>query len=142
MDKAFSMGSMFGKFQYLMSWFKVALVLKQISMVMKKKFQCIFLRNYCHLFWLKFVCYCLVVSRDILLRILSCFLFWIVSGQTLEWKKHSKFKILLIFSVNKQTKHFFSYFNYYQLRMVFFFSIIKKQKKYLIIDQCWLFNSH
>ena len=47
----------------------------------------------------------------------------------------------LIFSVNKQTKHFFSYFNYYQLRMVFF-SIIKKQKKYLIIDQCWLFNSH
>ena len=38
---------------------------------------------------------------------------------------------------NKQTNQtFFSYFNYYQLRMVFFFSIIKKQKKYLIIDQC------
>ena len=37
---------------------------------------------------------------------------------------------------NKQTKQtFFSYFNYYQLRMVFF-SIIKKQKTYLIIDQC------
>ena len=36
MDKAFSMGSMFGKFQYLMSWFKVALVSKRISMVMKK----------------------------------------------------------------------------------------------------------
>ena len=32
------------------------------------------------------------------------------------------------FSVNKQTKHFFSYFNYYQLRMVFF-SIIKKAEK-------------
>ena len=37
---------------------------------------------------------------------------------------------------SKQTNQtFFSYFNYYQLRMVFF-SIIKKQKKYLIIDQC------
>ena len=125
--------------------------------------------------------FALVVSRDILLRILSCFLFWIVSGQTLEfklhsrilyfelihrvtfpnffvflvsillqifknlnsctkqnkkknikknnnkWKKHSKFNILLIFSVNKQTKHFFFYFNYYQLRMVFF-SIIKSRK--------------
>ena len=37
---------------------------------------------------------------------------------------------------SKQTNQiFFSYFNYYQLRMVFF-SIIKKQKKYLIIEQC------
>ena len=36
MDKAFSMGSMFGKFQYLMTWFKVALVPERISMVMKK----------------------------------------------------------------------------------------------------------
>ena len=37
---------------------------------------------------------------------------------------------------NKQTNQtFFSYFNYYQLRMVFF-SIIKKKKKNLIIDQC------
>ena len=37
---------------------------------------------------------------------------------------------------NKQTNlTFFSYFNYYQLRMDFF-SIIKKEKKYLIIDQC------
>ena len=36
---------------------------------------------------------------------------------------------------SKQTNQtFFSSFNYYQLRMVFF-SIIKKQKKYLIIDQ-------
>ena len=34
---------------------------------------------------------------------------------------------------SKQTNQFF--YNYYQLRMVFF-SIIKKQKKYLIIDQC------
>ena len=34
---------------------------------------------------------------------------------------------------NKQTNQtFFSYFNYYQLRI--FFNIIKKQKKYLIID--------
>ena len=37
---------------------------------------------------------------------------------------------------SKQTNQtFFSYFNYYQLRMVFF-SIIKKKKKNLIIDQC------
>ena len=37
---------------------------------------------------------------------------------------------------NKQTNQtFFSYFNYYQLRMGIF-SIIKMQKKYLIIDQC------
>ena len=41
--------------------------------------------------------------------------------------------------LSKQTNQtfFFSYFNYYQLRMgFFFFSIIKMQKKYLIIDQC------
>lgn len=94
MDKALSMGSMLGKFQYLMSWFKVALVPKRISVIMKNVSRCeiqhIFYRNYCHLFWLKFVCYCLVFSRDILLRILSCFLFWIVSGQTLEFKLHSR----------------------------------------------------
>ena len=38
-----------------------------------------------------------------------------------------------IFSKQTNQTFFFSYFNYYQLRMVFF-SIIKKEKKYLIID--------
>ena len=38
-----------------------------------------------------------------------------------------------IFSKQTNQTFFFSYFNYYQLRMVFF-SIIKKGKKYLIID--------
>ena len=95
MDKAFSMGSMFGKFQYLISWFKVALVPTQISMVMKRNVSVceilhFFLRNYCHLLWLKFVCYCSIFSMDILLRILSCFLSWIVSGQTLEFKLHGR----------------------------------------------------
>ena len=37
---------------------------------------------------------------------------------------------------SKQTNQtIFSYFNYYQLRMIFF-SIVKRQNKYLIIDQC------
>ena len=48
MDKAFSMGSMFGKFQYLMSWFKVALVPKQISMVMKRN---VSVCEILHFFW-------------------------------------------------------------------------------------------
>ena len=49
-------------------------------------------------------------------------------------KETLKTQYFVDFSVNKQTNHFFSYFNYYQLRMFFFFSIIKKEKKYLIID--------
>ena len=49
-------------------------------------------------------------------------------------KETLKTQYFVDFSVNKQTNNFFSYFNYYQLMMFLF--IIKKQKKYLIIDQC------
>ena len=34
-------------------------------------------------------------------------------------KETLKIQYFVIFLVNKQTKHFFSYFNYYQLRMIF-----------------------
>ena len=95
MDKAFSMGSMFGKFHYLTSWFEVALVPKRMSMVMKKNV------SRCEIllfFFEKLLSFVLVeifvlllgIYRDILLRILSCFLFWIVNRQTLEFKLHSR----------------------------------------------------
>ena len=56
-------------------------------------------------------------------------------------KETLKIQYFVEFFSKQTNQNFFSYFNYYQLRMVFF-SIIKKEKKYLIIDQCWLFNSH
>ena len=56
-------------------------------------------------------------------------------------KETLKIQYFVDFFSKQTNKTYFSYFNYYQLRMVFF-SIIKNEKKYLFIDQCLLFNSH
>ena len=50
-------------------------------------------------------------------------------------KETLKIQYFVEFFSKQTNQKFFSYFNYYQLRMVIF-SIIKKEKKYLIIDQC------
>ena len=48
-------------------------------------------------------------------------------------KKTPKIQYFVDFFSKQTNQTFFSHFNYYQLRMGFF-SIIKKEKKYLIID--------